>query len=212
MIPGTLLREEVKMTISNFVGMSDVFERSLVRILQGILVGLFFFGFYQNDISLIVSSGIAIAVSVTPALLRRDYGFPLDSGLVLWITAAIFLHVLGNVWLYGYVGWYDQFAHLVSATIVTGISYSGLYAIERHAEGIEIPPKYMFFFLFTVMLAFGIVWEILEYASGGLTIHGVDDIALDLLFDAIGAAIVIVLNTPQLRRLGRDVANRFEGR
>lgn len=198
------------MSFSDILGISDTTERTLVRVLQGILVFLFVFALYRRDISLILSTSIALAVTITPVLLRRDYGVPLDSGLVLWITTAISLHVLGSLGLYGRGGWYDQFAHMVSAMIISGIGYSGLYAIELHTEGVEIPQKYTAFFLIVTILGFGVLWEVLEYTLGGLTVYGVSDTALDLIFNAIGAGIVAVLDTPQLRRLARDIANRFE--
>ncbi|HET7322699.1 MAG TPA: hypothetical protein VFJ06_00015 [Halococcus sp.] len=191
------------------VGLSGTFERTLVRILQAILAGLFVFTLFQENISLLINTGIALAVTIAPIELRRKYDVPLDSGLVLWITAAISIHVLGSLWLYGRGGWYDQLAHLLSATIVSGIGYAGLRAIEISTPEIEIPQRYMAFFTVVLILAFGVLWEVLEYTLGDLTVYGIDDTALDLLFDALGAGVVAVLDTPQLRRLARDVAERF---
>jgi hypothetical protein len=34
-------------------------------------------------------------------VLERDYGVPLDAGLTLWITAAVFLHAFGRIGIRG---------------------------------------------------------------------------------------------------------------
>ena len=206
------------MTLSELIGMNDTHERHLARALQAVLVGIVILGLYRRNIGLVVNGGVAIAITFVPALLRREYDLPMDGGLVLWLTVAVFLHALGVLWLYGVIGWYDQLAHALSGSVVAAVGYTSARAIDRHSDEIEIPPEYMVVFVFVFILAFGILWEILEFASGLvaqllnanaiLAQHGIDDTALDLLADTAGAVIVAALNTPQLRTVADSIAGR----
>ena len=205
------------MTLSEVVGISNTHERHLARVLQTVLVGIVILGLYRRNIGLVVNSGVALAITFVPALLRREYSLPMDGGLVLWITAAVFLHTLGVLWLYGVIGWYDQLAHVLSGSVVAAAGYTSARALDYHSEGIEIPAEYMIVFVFVFILAFGVLWEILEFALGlaaqllnanaVLAQHGIDDTALDLLADMSGAVIVATLNTPQLRAVAGGVAD-----
>ena len=207
------------MTLSEIVGISDTRERHLARVLQAALVGIVILGLYRRNIGLVVNGGVAIAITFVPALLQRKYSLPMDGGLVLWITAAVFLHALGVLWLYGVISWYDQLAHVLSGSVVAAAGYTSVRALDRHSEVIEIPADYMIVFVFVFILAFGVLWEILEFVSGLvaqllnanaiLAQHGIDDTALDLLADTTGAVIVAALNTPQLKAVAGSIAGRI---
>lgn len=199
--------------------LSDTRERHLARVLQTALIGIVVLGLYRRNIGLIINGSVALAVTLIPALLRREYGLPMDGRLILWITAAVFLHAFGVLWLYGVIGWYDQLAHALSGSVVAAVGYAGAHALDRHSEQIEIPADYMIVFLLVFILAFGVFWEILEFVSGLvaqllnanaiLAQHGIDDTALDLIADTIGAVIVATLNTPHLRAVAGSVADRI---
>jgi uncharacterized membrane protein YjdF len=74
----------------------------------------------------------------------------------------------------------------------------------------------MFVFILIFVLAFGVLWEILEFASGGvagivggeavLAQYGERDIVLDLVFNTVGALLVAALGTDYLRDVARAVA------
>ena len=63
------------------------------------LVGMFLVGVLQGNTTVIVNTLLALAATRLPGILERDYGIPMDAGLTLWITSAVFLHAFGGVGL-----------------------------------------------------------------------------------------------------------------
>jgi hypothetical protein len=105
-------------------------QRRLAWLLEIGLVGMFFIGIDRGNLGIIVNSGVALLVAQLPPILKRDYEIPMDPGLTLWITAAVFLHALGTVGVpgstfsfYATVWWYDHLTHTLSATLVAAIGY-----------------------------------------------------------------------------------------
>lgn len=181
------------MTVADALGLEDTQERLLARVLQLTLVGLLVYGVVSMRVELVVTVGIALGVTLLPALLRREYGFSMDAGLVLWITIAMILHVVGSLRLYSQYQWYDEVTHTVSATLIAGVGYAAFRALELHSDTLDVPSEFRVVFIIVFVLAAGILWEVLEFALGGLvTVYGIDDIVTDLVFNAMGAVIVAV--------------------
>ncbi|WP_327051193.1 hypothetical protein [Halomicrococcus gelatinilyticus] len=190
------------MTVGDSLGLSDSRERHIVRALQLVLVGLLFFGVVTVQVEVVASVGLALGVTLLPALLRREYGYAMDPGLVLWITVAMVLHVAGSLRLYAQYQWYDEITHAVSATLIAGVGYAAFRALELHSDDIDVPSEFRAVFVVVFVLAAGVLWEVLEYVLGGLvTVYGIDDIVTDFVFNAVGAAIVAVWGTGYVSRL-----------
>lgn len=184
------------MTLSDRLGLSDSQERLAVRLLQLALVGLVGYGLVTMRFAIAATGGFALAITLLPAALRREYGYSMDVGLVLWITVAMILHTVGSLWLYAWFQWYDEITHTVSATIIAGIGYASFRAFELHSDDIDVPPAFRAVFIVVFVLAAGVVWEVLEFALGGVvTVYGIDDIVTDFVFNAVGAVIMAVWGT-----------------
>nr|WP_233341112.1 hypothetical protein [Haloprofundus sp. MHR1] len=184
------------MTLSDVLGLSDSHERLLVRVLQVTLAGLLVYGLVVSQMAIIVAAVIGLGVTFLPALLRREYGYCMDAGLVLWISIAMILHVIGFLGFYDRFQWYDEITHMISATVIAGVGYAAFRALELHSEDIEVPSEFRAVFIVVFVLAAGMFWEILEYVFGGLvTVYGIDDIVTDMVFNGVGAIIVAVWGT-----------------
>jgi hypothetical protein len=183
--------------------------------MQLVLVGLLFIGFDRGSLGIIVNSTIGLGVTYLPAVLERNYRIPMDAGLTLWITTAVFLHALGTVGIpgagvnfYRSVWWWDHLTHTLSSSVVAAAGYATARAFDQHTDAIHLPPRFMFVFILSFVLAFGVFWEVVEFALGGLasvtgsgnilTQYGLEDTMLDLLFDALGGVIVAVWGTAYL--------------
>jgi uncharacterized membrane protein YjdF len=78
----------------------------------------------------------------------------------------------------------------------------------------------MFVFILLFVLAFGVFWEVIEFAVAGaasiagtqsvLTQYGLSDTMLDLLFDTLGGVLVAVWGTAHLTDLVGTLAERFD--
>jgi hypothetical protein len=190
------------MPLGDLLGFSESQERLLARALQLVLVGLLGFGVVTMQLGIVVRAGLALGVIRLPALLRREYGYSMDAGLVLWITIAVLLHIGGSLGLYAQYQWYDAITHTVSATLIAGVGYAAFRAVELHSSAIDVPSAFRAVFILVFVLAAGVVWEVLEFALGGfVTVYGVDDIVTDFVFNAVGAAIVAIWGTGYVTRL-----------
>ncbi|AEH37727.1 hypothetical protein [Halopiger xanaduensis] len=184
------------------VGLSESQERYVVRALQLALLGLVGYGTATAQFAIAATGGLALGITLLPAWLRREYGYSMDAGLVLWITAAVILHTAGSLGLYEWYQWYDEIAHTVSASVVAGAGYAAFRAFELHSDEIDVQPAFRSVFIVVFVLATGVVWEVMEFAFGGLvTVYGIDDIVTDFVFNAVGAIIVAIWGTGSVGEL-----------
>jgi hypothetical protein len=207
------------MSTIDVVARFDSVSRSVVRLLQLSLVAMAGYGIVVGSFGLTINAGMALAISALPVALERRYSYEMNGILAVWIAAAAFLHGVGALGPYETVPWYDQVTHTLSATLVAGGGYAVVSAIDRHDDRITIPPKLRFAFILLFVLAFGVLWEIAEFASGGLANlvggeavlaqYGVDDIVMDLLFNTVGATVVAAWGTGYFDGLSRFVTRRI---
>ncbi|QLG62764.1 hypothetical protein [Halorarum salinum] len=217
------------MRLRDRLRISPARQRRLTRLMQIVLVGLLFIGLERGSTGIIVNASVALAVSYLPALLEREYDLPMDAGLTLWITSAIFLHALGTVGLpgasenfYRNVPWWDHLTHALSSSVVAATGYTVTRAIEEHSDAVSLPPRFMFVFILLFVLAFGVFWEVLEFAlaeialalgtTSVLTQYGLEDTLLDLVFDTIGGIIVAVWGTAHLTDITGALTERLDER
>ncbi len=174
------------MRLRERVGLTERHQRLLVRAMEIGLIGMFFIGLDRGEPGIVVNSLVGIAVTRVPAYLERDYGIPMDAGLTLWITAAVFLHALGTVGFpapvvtglnavgvpvtdgsfYKETWWWDHMTHALSASVVAAAGYSVARAVDVHDDRVRLPRQFMFVFILLVTLAFGVFWEVLEFTIG----------------------------------------------
>jgi hypothetical protein len=212
------------------IGVSARRQRQVTRVLQVLLVGVLAVGVWRRDVGVLVNAGIALGVTFLPGVLERDLGIPMDAGLTLWITTAVFLHALGTVGIpgtglrsfYQSVGWWDHMTHALSASVVAGVGYTVVRALDIHTTEIQLPSQFTFVFVVLFVVAFGVVWEVIEFgvtelstltgSSPVLTQYGLEDTMLDLVFDAIGGVIVATWGTAHLTNVVGAVVARLDAR
>ncbi|MGQ3413275.1 hypothetical protein ACT4ML_13545 [Natrinema sp. LN54] len=194
-------------------------QRRLTRVMQFVLVALVGYGLLDGQPKAIVNGSVALLITVLPALLERNYDLPLDPWLALWITSAVFLHTLGSAGLYGQIGWWDHLTHALSASLVAGVGYTAARAVDLHVDDIHIPSRIAFVYIFAVVMAFGVIWELFEFgldilaAETGLTMplaqHGLDDTVRDLMFNSLGALLVGLFGQVHLTDVAETVRERL---
>ncbi|WP_336037577.1 hypothetical protein [Halobacterium yunchengense] len=171
-----------------------------VRAMQAVLVAATALAVLELNATLAVNTAVPLAITLLPAALRREYEYTMDTGLVVWVTAASTLHALGAVGLYEWFGWYDSVTHALSASLVAGVGYAVARAVERHSRAVAFNRGFRATFVVLFVLAVGVGWELLEFASGGLASavggepvlaqYSTADIVNDLVFNAVGAVVV----------------------
>ena len=192
------------MKIRDWLGISEKSQKHLTRFMQIVLAGVMAVGLFVGDPKIIVNAGMGLTVSFLPALLENRYSLSLDSGLALWISSAVFLHAVGTVNLtgsnlYSSLWWWDHMTHSLSASVVAAAGYTTLRALDEHYEDLHFPRKMMFVFILIFILAFGVIWELIEFGISGLaevlgaetilTQYGLEDSMKDLMFNTAGGML-----------------------
>lgn len=167
------------------------------RVVQAGIGVAFLAGVRRRDPSVVVNAVVSAAFTAVPWSLEARYGVRFRPWQRLWVSAAGLIHTLGMLGPYDRIWWWDQLAHTLSGVVVaaaTDVVYRAETtdaASDRSRAGVVAG----------VTLAFGIVWELLEYAVHSvaerlgfepLLVHyGRLDALGDLFFDLVGAGIVV---------------------
>jgi hypothetical protein len=122
---------------------------------------------------------------------------------------------------YQSVWWWDHLTHALSASLVGGAGYATVSALDEHLEELYFPPSFTFTLILVIVIAFGVAWEVAEFAISGLSVFvgmppaltqfGVSDTLMDLVFDAAGAVIVATWGTARLIGVSEAILARLEG-
>lgn len=186
--------------ISDRLGVSTRRQRQISHFLQSVLAMITGYGLVTLQFGVALIGGIPFLVSLLPIYFRRDHDIPLDAGWSLWVTVAVVIHAFGALGAYDHAGWYDQVAHAISGALVAACGYVLGRAVALESDEIELSERFLTVFTVVVVLALGVIWELAEFGTeiiaqlvGGeaaLVVRSVDDIALDLAFDAVGAIAI----------------------
>ncbi|WP_411966055.1 hypothetical protein [Haloferax sp. YSMS24] len=204
-------------------------EHTLVRILQVLMLVIFALGLYYGNSGVFVNAGVGLLVTLLPGVLKRRYDFTMNVGIVLWISTAMFLHAFGTLPLpgldflsaYKAVWWWDHMTHALSSSLVAGAAYAVTRALMEHTEYINMPARFMFAYLLVFVMAFGVMWELLEFYIGVvsqllgaeevLTQYGLDDTILDLMYNSLGGLLVAIFGTAHLSGISDQLRDRMGG-
>ena len=190
-------------------------------VLQSAIVVTLLEGLRRGNVSAAVNAAVGLAATFLPAIVEFAVRFVEAPGvefgpeLTLWIAAAGFLHSLGMLGLYESVGWWDHLTHTVSAALVAAPIYAGVIVAARHATDFGFGRVGIVTATVAFTFALGVFWELIEQVARAaaerydiepvLVYYGRLDTALDLVFDLVGAVLVVVLDV----RLFVPLADRF---
>jgi hypothetical protein len=188
--------------------------------MQLVIAVILVVGLWERSIAVVVNAVLALAITFLPALLRRDWDVHLDTGLTLWLTLAVLLHTVGMLGFYVTVVWWDHVTHTLSATVVASVGYATARAVDEYTDAIYLPPRFLFVYILLFTMAFGVLWEVLEYSARFVTDFvgveavliqfSVEDTIVDLMFDFVGAVLVALFGTPRLQSLVGTLTDRLD--
>lgn len=148
----------------------------------------------QNGAAVTNTAGFLL-VTFVPAAVETALGVSIASVLTYWVGGASVLHCVGMLGWYESVGGWDHLTHTVSAALAGALLYAGFLVAGRTAAGAAAATLLL-------ILTLGVLWELLELAMRELgerygiepvLIHyGWRDTALDMVFDVVGVALVLV--------------------
>lgn len=193
-----------------------------VAVLQAGILAVLAVALRRGNLAAVANAVASLAAALVPVVgevaLRSTVApdFGIGPGLALWVAAAGLLHSVGMLGPYDSVGWWDTLTHAVSAALVAALVYGSLVVLARDG-GRWVTTAAVAPLTVGLTLAGGVFWELIELVARAvgerydvepvLVHYGWDDTAVDLVFDAAGAAVVVLLDV----RIAVPIAERFPG-
>ncbi|MFC6767015.1 hypothetical protein [Natrinema soli] len=158
-------------------------------------------GFRRRDPGAVFNAVVSIAATSLPGAVERRYDVTFRPWQRAYLSTAMLTHTVGMLGPYDDVWWWDHVTHAHSATILGGLTFA---AARRRGRD---PRPWV-----VAIVAFaGVVWEFAEYGIHAtatrlgldpvLVSYGAADTFFDLVFDIVGALVVVVLGDSLLENL-----------
>ncbi|MFW5911367.1 MAG: hypothetical protein ACOCSD_04355 [Halolamina sp.] len=171
-------------------------------LVQTALLAVLVVAYRRENTAAVVNTAGAVLLTLVPAALAwaLDVGTARSAaipGLTFVVAVAGFLHCLGMLGRYETVGWWDHLTHTLSAALLAALLYAWLLVDGATGTGLLAG---------TVLgtFALGVVWELGELIAREvadwfdiepvLVHYGWRDTALDLVFDLVGAALIVAFD------------------
>ena len=168
------------------------------------LLAVFGEGLRRRDPGAVINGVVALGATFFPDFVEARYDVTFRPWQRVYAGIAMLAHAVGMLGPYDETWWWDHVTHILSATLLSGFVHT---AARR--RGRDPAPRVL-----GAIVSGGVVWEILEYAIHALSrrlgiepvlvTYGARDTLLDLVFDLIGALLVVAFGD---RFLG-DVTRR----
>jgi hypothetical protein len=159
----------------------------------------------RDNVAAAVNAFVGLVAALVPTVVEVVYftapGPDVYPELSIWIAVAGFLHSLGMLGLYESTQWWDHVTHTVSAALVAALLYA--VVLTAGTPSLDRPFAAAALTLGSTLLV-GVLWELVELLSRRLAerydiepvlVHyGWRDTVYDLVFDAVGALVVLVVD------------------
>ncbi len=166
--------------------------RATERAIRAGIVAVLVVGVRRRDPGAVVNAVLALAGSYLPDAVERRYPVRFRPWQRVYTETAMLTHAVGMLGPYDDIWWWDHLTHVHTATLLGGV----FHAVARRA-GQDPRPHVV-----ASVVGGGALWEVVEYVTHGLSrragldpflvSYGRVDTALDLVFDLLGALVVVV--------------------
>ncbi|MFQ5328409.1 MAG: hypothetical protein ACE5D4_00275 [Thermodesulfobacteriota bacterium] len=179
-----------------------------------ILIGSLPYSLYDGDYLYAIAATVAIALSLTPSIIQRNYRVTLPFELDFLITLSIFAHIVFGEQMHFYERFWlwDKILHVYGSAVISLLAFIIVYTF--HSTG-KLKLTLPFIGLFTVVftLAVGGLWEIGEFTVDKLldlnTQRGLDNTMWDIINDLIGGSLAALLGMLYVRYSHPDNRKRL---
>jgi hypothetical protein len=187
---------------------------ALLAGLLGSLCLLLFITVRRRNVAAAVNTFLSLALASLAVVLAGGYSPVTETAfspeLPLLVAVAGLLHSVGMLGFYESVWWWDHLTHTVSATLIAALVYAALIVA---ADG-TAPTTTTAVLTVAYTFAIGVFWELIELVARAvgerydiepvLVHYGWRDTALDLVFDVLGAVVVVVADVRLFVKLAED--------
>ena len=165
------------------------------------IVAVFVIGFRQRNPGAVVNAVFAYLGTYIPDAVERASAIEFRPWQRLYVATAMLLHAIGMLGPYDDIRWWDHVTHTMSASIVGGATF---VAAKRYGKD-PLP------LTLESVITLGVLWELIEYLIHAtanrlgvdpvLVFYSRKDTVLDLVFNLLGAFLVILFGDRHLANL-----------
>lgn len=183
--------------------------KTLSRGMQVGMLGVALAGAATDNLTWVPAALISIFVSTIPTLVRKDLHIVLPIELNFLLVLALFLHVVGGFsGFYDNVPGWDHITHAMSSSLIAVLGFVAVVTVDKYVGSIFLPRMFLAFFIVMFTMAFGVLWELMEFANDQLTgsnlQYNLEDSMLDLIFDGLAGLVVASLGAYYLTHTAHD--------
>jgi len=195
--------------------LDDRLQHYLLIVLKISVVVSAVIALYYREVGAFLYSVLAFVLMFLPDLIKSRVKISLpiefDVVLVVFMYASIFLGKVGGA--YERFWWWDAALHTSSGFILGFIGFLVLY-LNVKRQKIQASRKLIGLTIFCFALAFGAIWEILEFGidnilNGNLQRGSLRDTMWDLIVDSIGALVMASIGTKLIFGEGKGFIARW---
>ncbi|WP_254763828.1 hypothetical protein [Natrinema marinum] len=181
--------------------MQTTVGREAERGIRYAILAVFVVGVRRRNPGAVVNAVVALAATYLPGVAERRYDIEFQAWQRVYLQSAMLTHAVGMLGPYDDVWWWDHLTHTHSATLLGG----AVFAAARR-RGRDPRPRVV-----AIVAVAGVLWEIGEYVVHTvadwvgleplLVTYGRADTLFDLVFDLVGALLVLVFGDRVLGNL-----------
>jgi len=193
--------------------------KSIIIILIFLMIFLLIFSINKEDFLWSFFTLIMIIISLIPTLIRHKIKIKIPYLFDIFISLAFIFH-MGNGLLDISTNFsiYNKFTHFFSAVVVAFIFLNVIFIFNEYYRGIAVNKYKIMFDVIVITMAFGVVWEFMEWTSDFLfnlnAQPSLDDTMGDLFADTLGGIFIaligyFLINRGVLKRFSKDFKKHF---
>lgn len=156
-------------------------------LLKFMMIGLIPYEIQREAYLFTASTVAAVAISLVPSIVERNYRVTLPFELDLLITLSLFLHTfLGEgMNFYQRINHWDKLLHLYGGSVVAILGFLIVYTLH-YTRKVRLSLPLIGLFTIIFALAVGALWEIGEFTVDNVFMRHTQDDLADTMWDLIG--------------------------
>ena len=173
--------------------------RKADRGIRGGILAVFVEGLRERNLNAVVNAALMFTATYLPDIAEGMYNVDFQPWQRVYAEITMLAHAVGFLGPYDDIWWWDHVTHVLSATLLGGFVHVAAHRRDRNPNRDVL----------TAIIGGGLLWESMEYAIHGLSNHlgiepvlvyyGPRDTLKDLLFNLLGALLVIILGDHLLK-------------
>jgi hypothetical protein len=183
--------------------MTQITQTSVIQTAQrgikGAIIAVIMAGVRRRNSGAVVNGALSFAAAYLPRFIEHRYNVAFRPWQRMYTATAMLTHAAGMLGLYDDTWWWDHLTHVLSASLLGGFVHVAAFRRGRDPNSRVL----------AAIVGGGVLWELMEYTIHGVTErlglqpvlipYSARDTLLDLVFDLVGALLVLVFGNRFLR-------------